>query len=220
MIDTKLKRSKINALIDNFVKKFLLNHISANQMTLIGLILGISSAILIVISEIINWNVIIQKIIFIIAVIIMVVSFGADLFDGALARMKKPTVFGGIFDIFSDRTVEISIIIAIIFIDPANLLWPGVFSLSSIVICITIFLLIGGAVNESQIEKMDDKKKVIFYTSGLMERTETFIFFFSMLVFDFSIVRIILMWIFAVMVFITAFQRLFHAYKLFYNSDL
>ena len=143
MIDTKLKKSKINAIVDQFVKKFLLNHISANQMTLIGLILGLTSSIVIVISEIINWNVIIQKIIFIIAVIIMVVSFGADIFDGALAKMKKPTVFGGIFDIFSDRTVEVSILIAIIFIDPVNLLWPGVFSLGSIVLCITIFLLIG-----------------------------------------------------------------------------
>ncbi|MHA1474768.1 MAG: CDP-alcohol phosphatidyltransferase family protein [Promethearchaeota archaeon] len=219
MIDTKLKKSKITKIIDKFVEKYLFNHISANQMTLIGLILGITSSILIVISEIINWNAIVQKIIFIIAVIIMVISFGADIFDGALARMKKPTIFGGIFDIFSDRTVEISILIAIIFIDPVNLLWPGVFSLSSIVICITIFLLIGGAVNESQIEQMDEKKKVIFYASGLMERTETFIFLFSMLVFDFSIVRIILMWIFAVLVFITAFQRLYHAYKLFYKSD-
>jgi len=219
LIDTKLKKSKITKIIDKFVEKYLFNHISANQMTLIGLILGITSSILIVISEIINWNAIVQKIIFIIAVIIMVISFGADIFDGALARMKKPTIFGGIFDIFSDRTVEISILIAIIFIDPVNLLWPGVFSLSSIVICITIFLLIGGAVNESQIEQMDEKKKVIFYASGLMERTETFIFLFSMLVFDFSIVRIILMWIFAVLVFITAFQRLYHAYKLFYKSD-
>jgi len=219
LIDTKLKKSKITTIIDKIVEKYLFNHITANQMTLIGLILGISSAILIIISEIINWNAIVQKIIFIIAVIIMVVSFGADIFDGALARMKKPTIFGGIFDIFSDRTVEISILIAIIFIDPVNLLWPGVFSLSSIVICITIFLLIGGAVNESQIEQMDEKKKVIFYASGIMERTETFIFLFSMLIFDFSIVRIILMWIFAVLVFITAFQRLYHAYKLFYNSD-
>jgi len=219
LIDTKLKKSKIATIIDKFVEKYLFNHITANQMTLIGLILGITSALLIVISEVINWNAIIQKIIFIIAVIIMVVSFGADIFDGALARMKKPTVFGGIFDIFSDRTVEISVLIAIIFIDPVNLLWPGVFSLSSIVICITIFLLIGGAVNESQIEQMDEKKKVIFYTSGLMERTETFIFLFLMLVFDFSIVRIILMWCFSVLVFITAFQRLYHAYKLFYKSD-
>ena len=50
MIDTKLNKSKINILIDQFVEKYLLNHISANKMTLIGLILGITSAILIVMN--------------------------------------------------------------------------------------------------------------------------------------------------------------------------
>ncbi len=219
MIDTKLKKSKINAVIDHFVDIYLFNRISANQMTLTGLILGISSAILIILSAIVKSNSLLSRIIFIIAVIIMVVSFGADVFDGSLARMKKTTVFGGIFDIFSDRSVEVSILIAIIFIDPGNLLWPGIFSLSSIVLCITIFLLIGGAVNESQLERMDEKKKVLFYATGLMERTETFIFLFFMLVFDISIVRIVLMWVFAVLVYITAFQRFYHAYKLFYNSD-
>ena len=146
----------------------------------------------------------------------MIISFTLDIFDGSLARLEKPTIFGGILDIFCDRTVEICLLIAIISTNPQQPLWPGVFSLSAIVLCISIFLLIGGAVKVEQIEKMRDDKKVIYYSGGIMERTETFLFLFFMIIL--SPLRLTLMWIFALLIFITALQRFYHAYVLFHTT--
>ena len=140
----------------------------------------------------------------------MVISFFLDVLDGAVARLEGKTIFGGILDIFCDRTVEISIIIAIISTDPLTLTWPGIFSLGAIVLCITMFLLIGGAFNP---EILDDQKKVIYYRRGIMERSETLIFLLAITVIFF--LRFILLWTFAILVFITALLRLKDAYNLF-----
>ncbi len=145
--------------------------------------------------------------------IFMIFSFTADIFDGTLARITKPTKFGGIFDIFADRLVELSILLGIISISPQNLLWPGVFVFTSIIACITIFLLIGGAVNQQDIQQFSKHQKVLFYTPGLMERTETFLFLWTMV--SFSPFRVFLMWIFGILVWFTAFQRFYYAYLLF-----
>lgn len=149
----------------------------------------------------------------IVGLLFMLISFALDVFDGTLARMTSPTKFGGIFDIFADRTVEICYILAIIAYSPERLSWPGLFSLSSIILCISIFLLIGGAMDEETLQKMPEKQKVIFYANGLMERTETFIFLFFMIIFP--IFRSFLLWTFAGLVFFTAIQRFIQAYRMF-----
>ncbi len=73
-----------------------------------------------------------------------------------------------------------------------------------------MFLLIGGAFNP---EIIDDQKKVIYYRRGIMERSETLIFLLAITVIFF--LRFILLWTFAILVFITALLRLKDAYNLF-----
>jgi len=206
MIDKWLSKSKINSGLSKLSKRLFFEKISANKLTVIGLIIGLASALLILFSEFSSWT-----FGFIIcSMVLMFVSFFFDVLDGAVARLEKPSVFGGILDIFCDRTVEVSIIMALISTDPSTLMWPGIFSLGSIILCITMFLIIGGSVKEIDLE---DSKKVIYYRHGLMERSETLIFL--LLITILVPWRFILLMIFAILVLITALLRLRDAYLIF-----
>jgi phosphatidylglycerophosphate synthase len=129
-------------------------------------------------------------------------------------RLEEPSEFGGILDMFCDRIVEVSLIIAIISTDPSNLLWPGIFSLGAIVLCITMFLVVGGSIKA---EALKETQKVIYYRKGLMERSETFMFL--LLITLFIWLRWILLWLFAALVFLTALLRLYDAYKIFVKLE-
>lgn len=205
MIDNRLSKTKIQHKFEKFIKKIFYKKISANLLTVLGLIFGILSALIIIISDFFNDSIYLL----ILASILLTLSFFLDTADGIIARMERATAFGGILDLFCDRTVELSIIIAIITTNRI-LLWPGILSLAAIVLCITVFLAIGGAVKESD---LGESEKLIYYAKGIMERGETFVFLiFSILI---PKIRLILLWIFAILVFITALQRLKQGYDLF-----
>jgi phosphatidylglycerophosphate synthase len=208
MLDNWLSKSKIKNAFENFVKRFFYGKLSANQFTIIGLVLGLASAVFIFLSGIFGGNLLFL----IVSLVLMIISFFFDAVDGAVARFKleKPSKFGGILDIFCDRTVEIFVIMAIISTDPINLMWPGIFSLAAIILCITMFLVVAGAVATSELK---ESQKAIYYRIGLMERSETFIFFILIII----IIpwRFFLLWIFASLIFLTAILRLIDAYKMF-----
>ncbi len=210
MIDKWLSKTKLNNFFEKLTRKLFLEKISANTITLIALITGLLSALSIFLSGLLIWT--LELIIC--AIALMLISFFLDVLDGVLARLQGPTTFGGILDIFSDRTVEVFIIVSIISIDPIDLMWPGIVSLSSIILCITIFLLVGGNVKA---ENLNETKKVIYYQSGIMERSETFIFLLLTTVL--IPWRNIILWIFALLVLITALLRLRDAYFIFKNND-
>lgn len=65
---------------------------------------------------------------------------------------------------------------------------------------IKIFLLVGGV---AKVSKLDNHQKVILYSKGIMERTENFIFLMLMTILISW--NIILLWVFALLVFMTAF---------------
>ena len=209
MIDKWLSKTRINGFFEKFVKKLFFEKITANSITILALITGLLSSLSIFLSGFLIWK--IELIIC--ATSLMALSFFLDVLDGALARIEKPTTFGGILDIFSDRTVEVLIIISIISVDQSNLMWPGIISLGSMILCITMFLLVGGAVKAKDLEEM---KKVIYYRAGLMERSETLLF---LIVITILIPwRVILLWVFAFMILLTALLRLRDAYLLFKNK--
>ncbi|TFF99302.1 MAG: CDP-alcohol phosphatidyltransferase family protein [Promethearchaeota archaeon] len=211
MLDNWLEKSKLENFVKKFVRKIFFNRISPNQMTLCGLIFGLLTALFIFLSSFPQY----QLIFFILSIIFIIISFVFDAFDGALARLDKPSIFGGILDMFCDRTVEVSIIIALISTDANLLMWPGIFSLGAIILCITMFLVVGGAVNA---ENLKEAQKVIYYRKGLMERSETFLFLLFIIIF--IAIRWILFWLFSLFIFITAFLRLYDAYKIFNSPNL
>jgi len=199
MIDKWLSKSKLKNGIEKLANKLLLGKISANQLTLTGLLIGLLSSFFIFLSGLLLW----KLALIVCSIVLMVISFFFDALDGAIARLEEPTTFGGILDIFCDRTVEVSIIIALISTDPLILMWPGIFSLGAVILCITMFLLVGASVKAKDLE---ESKKVIYYRHGLMERSETLLFLLFTTIF--IVWRFILLWAFAVLVFITALLRL------------
>ena len=199
MIDKWLSKSKLKNGIEKLANKLLLGKISANQLTITGLIIGLLSSFFIFLSGILLW----KLELIVCSIVLMVISFFFDALDGAVARLEESTTFGGILDIFCDRTVEVSIIIALISTDPLILMWPGIFSLGAVILCITMFLLVGASVKAKDLE---ESKKVIYYRHGLMERSETLLFLLFTTIF--IVWRFILLWAFAVLVFITALLRL------------
>jgi len=207
MLDNWLSKSKIKEVFERFVKKFFYGKLSANRFTLLGLIFGLLSAFFIFING--PFTSLFYPIV---SLIFMILSFFLDAIDGAVARteVEKPSKFGGILDIFCDRTVEVFILISIISTDPMNLIWPGIFSLAAIILCITIFLLVAGAIADLELE---GSQKAIYYRKGLMERSETFLFLVLMVI----LVpwRFYLLWLFSGLVFLTALLRLKDAYKIF-----
>jgi phosphatidylglycerophosphate synthase len=209
MIDKWLSKTTLNRFFERLVKKLFFKRISANQLTLIALFTGLLSSLSIFLSGMLKWEVGF----IIIAIIFLGISFFLDVLDGALARIEGPTIFGGILDIFCDRTVEVFIIISIISSDPKSLMWPGIFSIGAIVLCITIFLLIGGSIKA---EELKESKKVIYYSHSLMERSETLIFLFFMTIL--IPLRYAILWIFSILVLITALLRLRDAYRIFKSN--
>ncbi|MHA2035523.1 MAG: CDP-alcohol phosphatidyltransferase family protein [Promethearchaeota archaeon] len=205
MIDKWLSKTKLNKFFEKFVKKLFQGKVSANQLTLVALISGLLCALSIYLSAILIW----ELALVIAGAVLICISFFLDVLDGALARIEEPSIFGGILDIFSDRVVEVFIIISIISTEPLVLMWPGLFSLGAIVLCITMFLLIGGAIKA---EGLEETKKVVYYRSALMERSETLVFLFLTIIL--VPLRSILLWIFFILVFITALLRLRDAYSI------
>ncbi|MGE3319505.1 MAG: CDP-alcohol phosphatidyltransferase family protein [Candidatus Berkiella sp.] len=106
-----------------------------------------------------------------IACLLLGISGYLDTLDGTVARFRQETSdIGTILDILSDRFVEAAIIIGLYAIDPSNRGLMALCMLSSVLICVTSFLVVG-------IFTPNHSNKGFYYSPGLIERAEAFIFF-------------------------------------------
>lgn len=195
MLDTH-GRKYVAPLIKSVANVFIRLHFIANTITKIAFLVGIFSGILAYFEK------------EILAVIILWISGLLDAVDGEVARSQKDTTaWGTLMDITFDRIVELSIIIGLGLRFP-NSRMELLFLSSAIIISMTVFLTVGA---------LSEKKgmKSFYYQAGVMERTEGFILFSLMILFNkyLSIITII----YAVLVLFTAFQRLCEAKKILDN---
>ncbi len=96
-------------------------------------------------------------------IVALAISAGLDAIDGTIAReCGTPSALGGVLDLTSDRIVEILVIIAIAWHDPA-LFFPALLLVGSWYVNITIFLAVGAAIERHG-------PKLIDYPPGLLER--------------------------------------------------
>ncbi|MCG8483647.1 MAG: CDP-alcohol phosphatidyltransferase family protein [Clostridia bacterium] len=190
-------RNLVQPLIEKLAKVFILLGFSANMMTIFSFIVGLTSVVFIFLNQ------------SIIAVILLWISGLMDALDGTIARIKKEqSSLGTLMDICSDRAVEQGVIIALAVLEPGSRLALIMLN-SSIVLCITIFLVVG-TLSEIKSEKS------FYYQSGLTERTETFIFLSLMIMFRDALNTIAV--IFTALVIVTAFQRYIEALKILRKS--
>lgn len=179
--------------------------VTANGVTLAGLVLGMAAAGLVALGEP-GW-----------ALVPLLASRLADGLDGAVARATKGTDFGGYLDIFCDFLFYGAIPAAFVFMDPGANALAGAFLLVSFYVNGTSFL--GFAILAEKHEMKSDARgiKSLYFTGGLLEGTETIAFFILLcLVPDWFA---LLAWIFGALCFVTAFSRLLLARKVFDAPD-
>lgn len=138
------------------------------------------------------------------AVFLLLSSGFLDSMDGVLARQAQmQSDFGTVLDIVGDRIVEVAVVLGLFFFDLDARAMISVLMLASMVICITSFLVVAIFV-----ENQSDKN--FHYSSGIIERTETFAFFIAMILFPnwFNLLGVL----FILLVLLTAAVRVYQFY--------
>lgn len=178
--------------------------VSANQVTLAGLALGLLAAILIGFGS------------FFAGLIFIVLSRIADGLDGAVARATKKTDFGGYLDIVSDFLFYGAIPLAFVIVSPqTNAIAAAVLLLAFYVNGAT-FLGYGILAERQKLVTSSQGKKSLYYTDGLLEGTETILFLVVICIWPTWFA--LLAYIFAAATFYTALMRVLRASKNFGGS--
>lgn len=135
-----------------------------------------------------------------------------DNLDGVLARLTgEGKVSGAVLDITSDRIVELGVVLALFAYNPKARAFVSLLILGSMFLCITSFLVVG-------IFSKNQTEKSFHYSPGIIERTETFIFFALLIIFPkaYTLIGIT----FAALILLTAGMRTWHFLKQTYYDEL
>ena len=195
MLDTH-GRKYVEPIIESVANAFINRNISANKVTVLAFILGISSG---------GWMLLGQPLI---ATAVLWISGLLDAVDGAIARKTgTSSSWGALMDITFDRIVELSVIISLAVLYPQARL-VLIMLTGSIIISMTVFLTVGAL-------SKNTKNKAFYYQAGLAERTEGFIMSSLMMLFSNHIIIITIVYFLAIL--FTAGQRLKEAYELLKN---
>jgi archaetidylinositol phosphate synthase len=192
MLDTH-GRKYVDPII-NGGANFLLNlNLTANNVTVIALLVGMLTSIFIYLDMNIA------------AVITLWVSGYLDAIDGAIARKTNTTsLFGTLMDITFDRVVETSMILvlALKYVDARM---NFIVLLICIIISMTIFLTVGALAEKNGM-------KSFYYQAGVAERSEGFLLFTLIILFPDYI--LFFTNVFSFIIFVTIIQRIVEAKKI------
>ncbi len=139
------------------------------------------------------------------SIAVLWISGYLDAVDGAMARKSKSiTKTGTLLDIFFDRVVELAFII-IFALKHGEAVFALLCLTCTIVMSMSVFLTSGMLIENKG-------KKSFHYQAGLMERTEGFIMFTLMILFNKYMLQIT--FLYAVLIAFTVFQRLRESIKI------
>ena len=173
--------------------------VTANQLTLTGLAIGLGCALAVAERQ------------FALAVALLIVNRLLDGLDGAVARARGKTEFGGYLDIVCDFAFYVAVPVGFGFVDPANLPMALV-----LVACFTVtgisFLAFAVLAAQRGIETRAHGEKSFFYNTGLAEGAETIAFFFAMCLWPSGFA--LLAAVFAILCGLTVLQRSLAAHYL------
>ena len=179
--------------------------VGANQVTLFGLALGLMSAVLVAIG------------LTGVALLPLLLSRLADGLDGAVARATHKTDFGGYLDIVSDFVFYGAIPAAYVMADPAGNGAAGAFLLLSFYVNGSSFLGFAVLAEKHQMKTLTRGEKSLYFTGGLLEGTETILFFVVLCLWPALFSP--LAWGFGLLCFVTASARVMLARRVFDQSS-
>ena len=175
--------------------------VGADTVTLVGLGLGLLSAVLIAVGTPG------------LALVPLLLSRVADGLDGAVARATRKTDFGGYLDITSDFLFYGAVPLAFVLADPANNGAAGAFLLTSFYINGASFLGYAILAEKRGMQTTKRGAKSLYFTGGLLEGFETIAFFVALCLFPSYFAP--LAWVFGALCFITAGSRVLLARAVF-----
>ncbi len=138
--------------------------ISANQVTILGLVAGVACFLAISTNTMTA------------ALILLSLNRLADGLDGAVARAQTPSELGAFLDIVSDFVLWGLLPIGFIILDSDNAIAAAVL-LSSFLMSMTVFLAFAIMAEKRGLETDAQGSKSFYYIAGLAEGTETIAFF-------------------------------------------
>ncbi|SIT06564.1 Phosphatidylglycerophosphate synthase [Roseivivax lentus] len=172
-----------------------------NAVTLLGLLLGLLSAAMIA------WGLVLW------ALVPLLASRLADGLDGAVARASRKTDFGGYLDIACDFLFYGAVPLAFVLLDPAANGVAGAFLLAAFYFNGTSFLGFAILAEKRGMETAAQGSKSLYFSNGLLEGTETIVFFIILCLFETHFAA--LAWIFGTLCYLTAVLRLWAARGIF-----
>jgi archaetidylinositol phosphate synthase len=188
-------RSYVQPIIERTAHFLLKKGLKADQVTVMAFIIGLSASALVYYGQPI-WG-----------VVVLWISGFLDAVDGSMARQSKTSSsWGTVLDVTFDRIVEAGILIALALRHPEpEILFLFLLLAISIIFTMTVFLTVG-AVSEKK------SYKSFYYQPGLAERTEGFILFSLMVLFQ----PHLKFWtiVFLIVEIVTGLQRLLEARKI------
>jgi phosphatidylglycerophosphate synthase len=176
--------------------------VSANAVTLTGLGLGLISAGMIWAG----WS-------GPAAALVLLASRLADGLDGAVARARGKTDFGGYLDIVCDFAFYGAVPLAFVLLDPGANGVAGAFLLFSFYVNAATFLGYAILAEKHGLESRSRGEKSLYFTAGLMEGTETILAFVALALWPGLFPS--LAWVFGALCLVTAGARVILAARTF-----
>lgn len=200
MLDTAV-RPLINQPLDSAGRALAERGVSANSVTLAGLLVGLLAAVAISVS------------LFKLGFVLIVCNRILDGLDGAVARASRTTDSGGYLDIVVDYVFYGSVPLAFAIADPTQNAVPAAALLASFCLTASSFLAFATIAAKRGIETAAHGRKSFFYSTGIVEGTETIACFLLMAAIPAWFA--LLAWGFSALCVLTAIQRTALAFKLF-----
>lgn len=175
---------------------------TADAVTLGGLALGLAAAGLIWAGWSGLW-----------VALVLLASRLADGLDGAVARARGKSDFGGYLDIVCDFVFYAAVPLAFVLTDPATSGAAGAFLLFSFYVNAATFLGYAVLAERRGMETRGRGEKSLYFTAGLMEGTETILAFLVVVLWPSVFVPV--SWAFGALCLLTATARMVLAARTF-----
>jgi phosphatidylglycerophosphate synthase len=200
MLDRHL-RPLIDPPLDRLGRRLAVAGATANGVTLAGLVAGLAAAAAAAAGAF--WA----------ALVLILLSRLMDGLDGAVARARGTSDFGGYLDITADFLFYAAVPLGFVLFDPAANGMAGAFLLLTFYVNGASFLGFAILAEKRGMHTQSHGVKSLYFTAGLLEGSETILFFVALCLFPGLFAP--LAWVFGALCLVTALARVLLARRVF-----